>query len=552
MVCLSLVFLLSACTNQTPPQDPEQTTPPAMSSAVVNNVKEERPNVDNNGGFFVRVGEKIWFRQYADGAIDEPQLWGNFLNVPPSHKIESTLCFYDEEGDAIIEEMGDDGFGPLWFGTDGFFLNRADEDSGLSTVYFRPVDGGKAQDLREGEVAGVSDNGRFVAIESKDSPGFSGLYIYEGTKELYRIVPSDSEYYEFGALTNEGDLVYGGYDYDSELYTVRYLPKGGHVSTILGTLPDPELAMSSAQLSQCLLDGDDVYFVFAWYEGTGNMLAETMCARAVLNKDNSMSVMEHETLSDESEYDLPLPKLLLEGPGEVEAFDVLPGDIGLSMINFGDLIWYDSPYSAICLIPEFIEQNPFDYGDKIVQTMCSIGDSAYLIVAGSSPAPEYDIGWRMAYSPGDLYYLRVPLQENSWVETLVGKEWGDNSEILDMVYSKMIGEWELVETHDEAGLPETVQETISFLPDGRVILDRTDSAPGAQQYHNVFSHIEVLPMNGWNGTDYGLRMTGDLNEDVLIASVDNVDGALICTLQRFVETENGIDVTSSTGIYYGL
>ena len=39
--------------------------------AAAPETEPERPEVENNGGFFVRVGDRVWFRYYGEDAMDE-------------------------------------------------------------------------------------------------------------------------------------------------------------------------------------------------------------------------------------------------------------------------------------------------------------------------------------------------------------------------------------------------------------------------------------------------------------------------------------------------
>ena len=94
-------------------------------------------------------------------------------------------------------------------------------------------------------------------------------------------------------------------------------------------------------------------------------------------------------------------------------------EVELSDFYTGDLVWYDSPLGATRLIPGFIEKDPYDGGDRIIQASEAVGDAAYVLIATVERSPEDDIGWRTAYRQTGVEYLRVPLQENSTAEHLL-------------------------------------------------------------------------------------------------------------------------------------
>ena len=56
-----------------------------------------------------------------------------------------------------------------------------------------------------------------------------------------------------------------------------------------------------------------------------------------------------------------------------------------------------------------------EYFIKPIETA---GEAVYLMVMSARRAPEEDVGWRMAYTPGELRYLRVPLDGEARVEAL--------------------------------------------------------------------------------------------------------------------------------------
>ena len=537
---LIAALALTACAQQVqqepvqfePPKAPSQTEP-AQPAALTAPAAAERPEVESNGGEFVRVDDQVWFRRYDDGAIDETQLWGDFLKVWPSHPVTSTLCYYDELRGAVVDAMTDDGFGALWFGVDGFYLSRP-MGGADAEAYFKTLDGTETV-LGEGRVAGVSDNGRFAAVQNGDI-----IRVFEGTEGVLTLA-AEADFVDFCAVSDDGTLVYYTYDYDANEGKLDCLDADGH-EKLLGFLPDlPEdIAAYSWEFEQCLLDGDDVWCTFGVYEGTGHFLAEPLVVHAKLNTQDSLDVVE-----DEQDAEYPyVPKLARLDNGELVCAEHAPGELEITYED-KDLWWYETAENGILLVPSFLPVDEYSDFTYIAQSAETMGGAAYIIVAEAYRDEDADIGWRTAYAPGALRYLRVPLDEYSETEALDGGVW-ETLPSLRSVYEPLIGTWVLtgveVEGDRSDDLPDGMFEVLTFLDDGTVILD----SAGPDPYHNEFTYAELLPAGDANN-GYGILMSGGENEDMFWAYCEGK--TMVGTLMLNLETENGVESVSRTGFY---
>ena len=549
---LCCALLLGACGAKQPAETPQIAQPsaaaePAADLPAAEPASAERAKVENNGGQFVRVGEQIWFRYYDEGTIDESRLWGEFLSGQPSHPVTSKLCYYDLSSDAVNEAFADDGFGPLWFGVDGFYLTRpADDDpkyggEDLPTAYYRALDG-TAAELCDGIVEGVSDNGRFAAVLTW-SPSAEGdaLRVYEGTEKTAAVPKIEGAWPQFCAVGDDGALIYltgdGLCEQDASGRTY-----------VLGALPAAPEGSYEWELEQCLLSGDEVWCAFGSYEGTGHFLCDVLCVRATRGAENSL-----ETVEDEVTTEYPfVPKLYVDASGEVRRAEHKPGEVGLNDGLRGDLVVYEEGAERVIAL-NFLPSNIYnDEGcGKIVQTVENVGEAAYLIVADAYRDADSDVGWRMAYRPGTLYYLRVPF-DGSGVETLYGAAWDAAQKISPAeVYAGFIGEWKIfateVEGYREDTLPDGMDETVRFYADGvRAVID---SSNGENSYYNDFDHAEALPTNGVseNAGEYGLLFTADGTDDMMWTYLEG--DTLVATVMMHFQTEYGSDSVSRTGFY---
>ena len=420
LLALILSLILAACGWKTTAGTAQSDPSKAPGTAVAEPPQSEarRPEVENNGGYFVRVGGDVWFRRYGGGTFDEPQLWGDFLSPWPSHGSVSTLCRRGEADGTVTEALPDGGFGPLWFGTDGFYLTRV-TDTGAREAYFKALDGSETP-LREGVVAGVSDNGRYAAVRVDDGgPDHTALYLYDGTRELCSVRPGELAYLEFAALTDAGSLVYSchGYGTGEFVSTLRQLDADG-AETVLGTLPEQEFEFPpiDLRLEQCVLRGGEVYCVFAWYNGTGHFLTRSLCVRAALSRSDSLREMEMPAWADADGLSDVLPKLRQSDTGGVEIVQNLPGAL---FVAENSLFRFDASGGSELVAADLLGQPPHSDDEYFVQPIETAGGAVYLMAMSARRSPEDDVGWRMAYTPPDrLHYLRVPLDGAPRVETI--------------------------------------------------------------------------------------------------------------------------------------
>ena len=371
----------------------------------------EGRDVENNGGNFVRVGHRVYFRNYANGGLPEIALFGDFLTTAEEN--QTSIWYYDEETGETSRFYDEKGYGPLWYGTDGFYLTGVRD--GLSHSFFYPDGAGAVEEFGPGLIEGVSEDGHYAAFWSAEGNGGTEiLSVIKDAEVIASVQAEDFSSAEFCGMVGpktiwlcHGEGEDSVWEFDGE--TEKFL--------CLGLVPAGE-GRSWAEMKQFVPDGEDFYLMLGWYEGTGHFLADFACMKGTLDKEDSLALKPLEGENERSDPDNP-PKILLTGPGEVMAADKLGGEVELSDFYTGDLVWYDSPLGATRLIPGFIEKDPYDGGDRIIQASEAVGDAAYVLIATVERSPEDDIGWRTAYRQTGVEYLRVPLQENSTAEHLL-------------------------------------------------------------------------------------------------------------------------------------
>ena len=388
------------------PEDIPEDYPRGISNEEYFGMAFERGDVENNGANFVRVGKRVYFLKYEPGSFDEAALFGDFISTPtPSSN--GILMYYDIE----TGETGDTGniidvAGPLYAAPSGFYLTGYDSEEPQIALY--SPDGSRHVNLGEGNVIGVSDDGKYAAVSSYTKDFFRVFSIYDQDKKVAAITALEGENFSYCGLTKKG-LIYKVYDSEKDINEIRQLGLNGDI-TLLGRMLPPEKAEEfGAEVVQLLKDEDKLYFNVVYFEGTGHFLAEQTVMSAVDGKKNSIEIMRVKLPEDDVD---DYSKLYLKGH-TVLAATKLYGDMGLSAGSWGDLVMYDPQSVSVNLIEGFVDEPDSEIadegrGDMVLQETDVIGDCAFIIAADCERDETSDIGWREAYRLLNLKYLCVP------------------------------------------------------------------------------------------------------------------------------------------------
>lgn len=436
--------------------------------------------IENNGGFFVRVGNKIYFRRYGQQTLESSALFGQFLEYSqPGENAEksSAMLAYDIETGEVTEIFEDSGYGRLFAGDGGFYCKRTGDGYG-NTAYWISYDGSQSVDLalampvgigiqtadpgqgESEEIAAVTsenttdkneaapahssasisetdsenpenisskiqgnENAAFLALQDQNLDHFGELFILREGRETARTVPGEDESLEFCGMTGEY-AIYLLCDTKNKTNHLYSLSGKSGEAVCLGEMPidKEQFYDSNLEAGQFLSDEKGVYLVASCYQGTGHFLTYSLAVSAVPGTADSLKLLasrgfsseesenENESDSSEGEGELSPPILFLTAPGEADVVPGPAGTAGLSEIAYGDLVYYDSPFSALELLPDYISEEEWRSPErKFLQTAEVIGDAVYLIAAHAVRNEEEDIGWRMSYKLKGLDWLRVPI-----------------------------------------------------------------------------------------------------------------------------------------------
>lgn len=376
---------------------------------------KESKDVENNGSNFVRIGNLVFFRYYDPSIVDENPIyadWGDFSSHYDLDKA-GCVCFYDlrtgETGLAYRDYSG----GALYYMNGKFYTERF-EGNGTYSVNFivscNP-DGSAYEEKSDKNtysvIEAVSEKNDAIAVDQFLAGNFyldygnmyaSSLNLIEGDYVLAAKFADDYIY-----------LVTTGYNDDS-IRISEYRKMYGDTGIVLAEYDAKEIWKNGApRIYQIEVSDDKVYAGINAYENSE--LKKCIVLQAERNKENSGKVI-YEGLPDNiNPYSRTYSKAYFYFN---YAYEILftshdtDGEMGLSGGDEGDLVFYDSPYSAELIRTDYIEESPYAVYDgmpaDILQYGEHIKDMYFVVTANANYTPEQNIGDERSYELNEFTY----------------------------------------------------------------------------------------------------------------------------------------------------
>ncbi|MBQ6986852.1 MAG: hypothetical protein IJQ25_07695, partial [Oscillibacter sp.] len=77
---LSLVLLLSACGQSAAPDSADKGKVSELVDSLTNKDTPDMSGIENNGGHYVRIGDRVYFRKYGPDALPTLAMLGDFVS----------------------------------------------------------------------------------------------------------------------------------------------------------------------------------------------------------------------------------------------------------------------------------------------------------------------------------------------------------------------------------------------------------------------------------------------------------------------------------------
>ncbi len=382
--------------------------------------------VENNGGWFVRAGNKVYYRLFNTRELQRTTLWGNIEELEEEQ--ESELKCYDLDA-RNVETVGKVvGNGKLFATTEGFVLKEPLKAGSVLIT----SDGKTKRPYLSGNPVAVSEDGKYLATTDYPEAGgdVSHIVYCEGV-EAYRFTEDDANYVNIFGFAGD-DLIVMNCFYSENRYVICAYDENGQCTELGEINSDDDELMAYPEFEQMISDGSDVYIMLAYYEGTGHFLAHYNLFKVEKNKVNSMSEIQTDWSGEEE----VVPQIYLSS-GSLAFANHLQGELG--EVD-GSLVYYDTPDHYEILKNYFIS---YPYGDNLygdfLHEAVAFGDFGFALSSSAHRDELGDIGWRYAYDLNRLDYTVIPFGKDDLDEEELAK----NSEFIEMLYSAGWGDGDI-------------------------------------------------------------------------------------------------------------
>ncbi|RKM63247.1 hypothetical protein D6856_03745 [Butyrivibrio sp. XB500-5] len=370
----------------------------------------ETGEVENNGSFFVRIGDKVYYRVFNEAGIESPTLGGNINEK--TEAVQAKIMSYNlktGESECVGTTYGN---GKMYAVTDGFvFAEPGKSESVLCTI-----GGPDKRPYLVGSPEAVSEDGRGLVtreyVEEDDGYQSSIIHIYYDDEEIATI--EDGEGYfttVFGYAGNNLFVMKSGYE-DKKYYVSSYDETGS--CTDYGKL---QIAASDflyepvPEFEHLIYSNDEAYFLLAYYEGSGHYYAGYEIYKVNMKEKDSVSFVKTGRSTESASYDAP--KIYFDGKDRLAMANHLSGEISLSDNDNGDLVYYTKPDHPSVLMKSFASESAQSAQAHFLDEAVAFGDDAFLITNQIERNSEGDIGWREAYDITEIDYLHIPFEQNN-------------------------------------------------------------------------------------------------------------------------------------------
>lgn len=365
--------------------------------------------VVNNAHYFVKVGDRVYFREYGVRALENPTIFGHYLLTPTGDS--SHIDYYDEARGTTVQAFEDFGYGNIAYLDGKFFLNGIDfSSSEYGDAYIYAVDPeGKEVRLPEiihGTIKGVSEKNDMLFMENSYvgntyEPIICGI-TGDGNKAFS--IESDTELSVLGSMADY--LIYAENYFEMGKPNVSKIQccniYSGDTVQLMEITCEYEEAFDFGEIFES--DGD-YYLPVVIRAGSGSMFQSGAAYKFVPGEADSGVEAESFTAS---EYD-DTPYVTIGGK-ERALDDKAVDTYFVDRVSFdaeADLCVRKSSGEKEVAVKNFIPAADY-YDTRNDMTLAeSVDGTGYIMFATQVYDPEGSIGWRDGFRLLKMEYLRL-------------------------------------------------------------------------------------------------------------------------------------------------
>ena len=341
----------------------------------------EQVKVENNGGFFVEVEDKIYYRAYDSGSFNS-NILGNtgFVNGSDGHSSNKIMSVSKKDPAGTPETVieNDNGYGPMYVYGGYIYSTQVDSEFNDS-VYRVSLKTKKAEKVADGFILGASPDGKTMLVESYD---FSSTQLktvvafYQNGKKISEKDMSFASISVNYIAMNDDSAFFFLHDDSDQTSAVVQLTTDGKYIILAEIAPygDGEAAVPS--IKNATVNGDEVSFTLELLAGSGMFVNDIREISVPICKDTS-NVSEEGVLYE--------------------------ANVGANL--------YNEEYSEEVQYPEAIAELEIAYPEadesgyyRTIQKVEEVEGKTYVVVANSVINSIYTIGWRDSYDLISLDY----------------------------------------------------------------------------------------------------------------------------------------------------
>lgn len=430
---LAAAIVLGGCVlNPGKKEEPSSQAERGLEETVKEGGKEEkkkpRDQVENNGGYFVAVGDKVYFRFYHTYSLEQTMLWGEFLGGYPYYYGEySEIWSYDLNTGKAQAAFSDGGNGPIFAYQDRLYLQKSGEPLGEEeeyedvegnpdAIYSVTLSGEDKREIASGNILAMNDkNGVFCV--SKAYGASADLELWQGEEQIYSISANDPvESFQYLFCGTSGEYAffiksYYGTEGEDFLYSLK-LEKDAEMVNLgsLGVQEVLEEEVGYTDVHKVLIQKDKGYLSMGIRAGTGNMLMHSYYYTFDVDQENSLARQNALTGGEEDSLDFTV-----DAQGEMQKTDHAPFS---AWQEKNDLYFADEGGEKLLCkdyFPEFARGSGME---GMAQTIEYVRGHFFVMDCLVRRFKAEDVGWRWAYRRFCDRYFCLDPKENGDPEPL--------------------------------------------------------------------------------------------------------------------------------------
>ena len=497
--------------------------------------------VENNGGLFVRIRNRVYFRIYGTRALELTTIEKPFIDEA-NPEAGSRIMYYDLETGKSGELCTVCGRNGLAVTVDGMCLASPD----LESTTLIKKDGTVEEHYLDGYPVCISQDGRSLAVFVVNDNGAHVPVIYRDGRRIGSPEDESKEDVFYSAHDFAGNDLIGVISYlDGDNKEVYSYDENG-VMTILGNIDSYDMGTYtlSPEIGEVIPAGKGGFITVGYRDGTANSLVAWSLYEFMSGQENSVKKIDSGSV--EEKYGYSIPKVIVEGNGKPKLSAHRAGDVYLSEGSYGDLMYNAEDGSDVVAVEDYIykpDENS-QYMSALEGAVYLNGDTIFFVRVNGEHEPGEDAGWRRAYTLDHIDYEGIRLGDSKGItgyhETVDSAGWNKG----EIDYDRLIGTWETYSLNVEGEYrlasdePTGLVDMLTFNEDGSALIWSKD--PKSEKRSNERPIHQVK--NTESTPDYAYRYETE-DEDPMQVSVCYLSHNRLCVY--FLYHFDG----SSTGWY---